>query len=219
MDKVNQDLSQYYKNGVKTLAVELPTDIQTELETYLKSSQKDDDLKNLGKAWIEKSITPHSIEAAQKTLEEISGETISKEAMKAQMLDSADNPMSGNTTLKYLVDSVSNAHKLGFKVVCVDTPFNNQNPDFELGMESRNHDMANKIKDLSQNSKVVALVGAGHLKPKNGTRAIQDFLKDAGAKYEIFNYDTSNPEKAHINKFFGDKPIKNNELIEYMEMQ
>jgi len=222
MDKVENDLSNFYKNGVKTLGVELPSDIQKDLDTYLKSPKTEKEMETLGQAWIEKSITPKSIQQAQKTLEEVSGETISPEDMKNQMLKSAENPMTDNTTIKYLIDTAAKAHTLGFKVVCIDSPFDQNSASFddiENNMEQRNAYMANNISNLANNTKVAAIVGGGHIENKENIAPIQKFLDDKGAKYEIFDYDKGSPEKSQIDKFFGEKPKKNKELIEYMEMQ
>jgi hypothetical protein len=222
MDKVDKDLERFQKSGVKTLAVELPKDLQTEVEAYLKSPRTKEDKEALGKAWINASITPEGIKQAQKTFEEISGEGISKEEMKAQMLESADNPMTSNTTIKYLIDTTAKAHDLGLKVVCVDSPLKDNSSSLEhieKKMEARNSHMANQISELARDSKTAAIVGGAHLESTNGSKPIQNFLDEKSAKYNIFDYDKGDPEITQINKFFGEKPKKNKELIEYMEMQ
>lgn len=199
MEYIDQDLEKFKKEGAKTLAVELPTNLQSAVDKFLGSQQNKTDELEFGEAWNDVAIE-ENIENVKKTLESITGNDVDTKDVVESMVSGMENPMDGNTTLKYLMNTIEQAHKMGFDIRAIDCPtsFRTQNmfEDNNETTQHRNKTMADNLAALSNESRTIAIVGTLHTDPNQKATPIQTFLSDLNIESKVLNYENPRlPEK------------------------
>jgi hypothetical protein len=201
MDLVDEDLQKFKTQGASTLAVELPSNLQGAIDKFLQSPQTTKDELEFGQEW-NNLVVAENIESVKSTLESITGNKVTNSEVIDSMQVGMDNPMDGNTTLKYLMNTIVKAHNLGFDIQAIDCSSGLGSQDLledqSKVTEHRNNTMANNLANLAnlnKNSQIVAIVGALHTDPSQKETPIQDFLKNFDIESKVLNYENKIPEE------------------------
>jgi len=222
MEHVDQDLEKFKKEGAQILAVELPTNLQSAVDKFLESPQNRTNELEFGEAWNDVTIE-ENMENVRKTLENITGVRVDNKDVIESMESGIENPMDGNTTLKYLVNTIQQAHKMGFDIKAIDCPTSLKTQNMFEGndeiTEHRNKTMANNLAKISNQSNTVAIVGALHTDPNQKATPIQTFLSSLNVESKLLNYENPRVPEKELNSVA--KPISKTpkKVMEEMGMQ
>lgn len=222
MEHINQDLEKFKKDGAQILAVELPTNLQGAVGKFLESPQNRTDELEFGEAWNDVAIK-ENMENVKKTLESVTGNKVDNKDVIESMVSGMENPMNGNTTLKYLMNTIQQAHKMGFDIKAIDCPtsFRTQNmfEDNDEMTEHRNKTMANNLAEISKQSSTIAIVGALHTDPNQKATPIQTFLSNLNVKTEILNYENPKTPEKELKAITKPNSKKTKKVVEEMGIQ
>jgi hypothetical protein len=230
MDIVEGDLQKFKDAGIKTIAAELPENLQAELVEYLNGPRDQEAMLKFGQSWVDSAPNP-DLEQTKNAIEMATGEKVNIEELKQGQHIPTPNPMDGNTTLKYLVNTLAKAHDMGFKVVAIDASLK-ASQEAEAGleafswiaensaMEARNRTMAKNLTSLTKDSRTVAIVGGAHTDHSKWTTTIQSLLKTEGVSPIVLSYESGSPDnpKEQLQNLFKREQTKR-KMVQAHEME